>query len=109
MKHSELTPHRAYFFCGYYMDDESVPSIETYIYLGLASEVLGATDRGKREHIFQDAECYYEQQRGEISLTASPADRGLVLIAEEDLLEPMVQDYAGLLKFIEQCKRDAGE
>jgi hypothetical protein len=109
MTHSDLIPHRPYFFCGYFTDAESVPSIETYIYLGVASEVLGATDRGKREHVFQDAECYFEQQRGEISSTASPADRGLVLIADEDLLEPMVQDYAGLIEFVKRCEQDASE
>ena len=108
MAPGELIPHRAYFFVGYFTDTEPVPSIETYIYLGLASEVLGAADRPKREHIFQDAECYFQQQRGKISSNAAPADRGLVLIAEDDLLEPMVQDYAGLIEFIKRCQ-DADE
>jgi hypothetical protein len=108
MSPADLVPHRPYFFCGYFTDAESVPSIETYIYLGLASEVLGSTTQ-KREHIFQDAECYFRQQRGELSSTASPADRGFVLIADEDLLKPMVQDYAGLLEFINRCKQDARE
>src|SRR5262245_62924571 len=94
MTPTELVRHRPYFFCGYFTDANSVPSIETYIYLGLASEVLGAADKQKGEHIFQDAECYFQQQRGEIPSTASPVDRGLVLIANDDLLEPMVQDYA---------------
>jgi hypothetical protein len=109
MTHTELIRHRPYFFCSYFTDAESVPCIETYIYLGPVNEVLGATERARREHIFQDAECYFQQQRGEIASTASPEDRGLVLIAEEGLLETMVQDYAGLLQFIERCKRNAGD
>jgi len=106
MARTELIPHRPYFFCGYFTDAEPVPSIETYMYLGLASDVLGATNRQKPEHIFQDAECYFQQQRGEISSTASPDERGIVLIAE-DLLDPMVKDYAGLLLFIKRCQEDA--
>jgi hypothetical protein len=102
---SQLTPDRAYFFCGYYSDTSNVPSIETYIYLGTVSEVLGGPPREKREHIFQDAESYFQQQRGELSSTASPEERGLVLIAE-DVMEPMVKDYEGLLTFLERCKSD---
>ena len=107
MANTELIAHRPYFFCCYVTDTESIPSIETYIYLGLATEVLGARNRGKPEHVFQDAECYFQQQRGEISSTASPADRGLVLIGDEGLLETMVKDYAGFMEFIKRCKADA--
>jgi hypothetical protein len=103
---TQLIPNRAYFFCGYYTDTADVPSIETYIYLGTVSEVLGGPPREKREHIFQDAECYFQQQRGELSPTASPEERGLVLIAE-DGMDPMVKDYEGLLAFLEGCKSDA--
>ena len=102
----ELVRHQAYFFCGYCVGAEHVPLIETYVYLGTASEVLGGPAGEKVEHMFQDAECYYQQQRGELSANASPEDRGMVLVAN-DLIDPMVQDYDGLLAFIAECKKDA--
>ena len=102
---SQLTPDRAYFMCGYYSDTSNVPSIETYIYLGTVSEVLGGASGEKREHIFQDAECYFQQQRGELSATASPEERGLVLIAEDEI-ESLVDDYDDLLTFLQGCRSD---
>jgi hypothetical protein len=106
--HIELVRRKAYFFCGYCAEHDPVPSIETYIYLGLATEVLGGSLREKVEHIFQDADLFYQEQRGELSPTSSATDRGLVLIAD-NLLDPMVQDYDGLISFIERCKRDASK
>lgn len=102
----ELIPHRAYFFCGYCDETGHVPSIETYIYLGTAEDVLGGFSAAKSEHIFQDADRYYEQQRGELSASASPEERGLVLVAE-DTLDGMLEDYDGVVAFIQECKRHA--
>jgi hypothetical protein len=103
MTPTELTPNRTYFFCAFASGSNDVPVIDTYRYIGLVSDVLGGPARGKREYIFQDAEAYYAEQRGELSKSSSATERGLVLVAEEEV-DALVQDYDEAIQFLESCR-----
>jgi hypothetical protein len=99
----ELKLDRTYFFCAYALGSNNVPVIETYRYIGLVNDVLGGSSGGKREHIFQDVDAYYAEQSGEIAKSASPTERGFVLIAENEV-DALVQDYEEAILFMESCK-----
>jgi hypothetical protein len=103
MNPSELKPHRPYFFCAFALGSNNVPVIETYRYIGLVNDVLGGPSGAKREHIFQDVDAYYAEQSGEISKSASPTERGFVLVAENEV-DALVQDYDEAILFMESCK-----
>ena len=95
--------HKTYFDCGYFTDSDT-PSIETYVYLGTSTDILGS---GKKdEHIFQRGDYFYADPEAIPPQLVKGKDQGLLLVNESNY--ELIKGPEDLIAFLEAWKtRDA--